>query len=136
MLNGAECAFQVWSSLEEQLLPITKEKEIILTESLMSLKKGNLSLDDHLKKFNSICDNLAAVKKPMDETGKVFQLARALGPKYKDFRVAVLAKAPYPSYNQFVLALQAHKQMLMNESEEKSNHMNHEQAFVSQRGRG
>lgn len=44
MIVGVEAASQVWSSLKEQLLPMTKEKEVNLTDRLLSLKKGSSSL--------------------------------------------------------------------------------------------
>ena len=59
-------AYDVWSSLEEQLLPITIEKEGLLKNMLMTIKKGSKSLDEYIKEFKSICDNLAAIKKPVD----------------------------------------------------------------------
>ncbi|TXG63956.1 hypothetical protein EZV62_010950 [Acer yangbiense] len=51
---------------------------MILNDTLMSLKKGSLSLDEYLKKFKSLYDSLTAIKKPIDDTRKVFQLARAI----------------------------------------------------------
>ena len=51
-----------------------------------------------------------------------------------DFRVAMLSKPPYPSYNQFVLALQGHEQMIMTENEGNKESINHEQAYFTQRG--
>lgn len=130
-------AHQVWQSIENQILPTTIEKEQLLNEKLTSLKKGNMSLDEYLKKFKGLCDSLDAIKKPMDDTSNTFQLARGLGAKYKDFRTAMLAKAPYPTYNQFVVAPQAHEQMMINESEEKDHlQPHHEHAFVGQKGRG
>jgi len=93
----------------DHLLPNTKEHEVFRNETLISLKKGNLSLDEYLHKFKRICDHLAAINRPLDDTFKVFQLARGLGPKYKDFRLAMLAKPPYPTYKQFVLALKGHE---------------------------
>ena len=112
---------KVWKSIEEQILPTTVEKEMILNETLMSLKKGSLSLDDYIKKFKSMCDNLAAIKKPIDETKKVFQLARGLGQKYQDFRTAMLSKPPYPSFQQFISALQAHEQMHFSHNDDQDN---------------
>ena len=53
-----------------------------------------------------------------------------------DFRVAMLSKPPYPSYNQFVLALQGHEQMIMTENEENKELINHEQAYFTQQRRG
>ena len=84
-LENVSSVSQIWKSIEELILPTTVEKEILLHDALMSLKKGNLSLDEYLKKFKSICDNLAAIRKPVDETKIFFQIARGLSSKYQDF---------------------------------------------------
>ncbi|KAL9463183.1 hypothetical protein AB3S75_001062 [Citrus x aurantiifolia] len=142
MVIGAKSAYEVWSSLEEQLLPMAREKVVHLTDQLQTLKKGSLTMDEYLRKFKTICDSLAAVNKPLDDMDKVFQLARGLRMEYKDFRVAMLAKPPYPSFNQFVLALQGHEQMLFNEKHYRKHQVNYDQTFLiqqvflSQRGRG
>lgn len=49
------------------------------------------------------------MKKLLGDLTKVLRLARGLGNKYKDFRIAILSKAPFPAYNQLVLALKAHE---------------------------
>ena len=72
-------AYQIWTSLEEQLLPITVEKEGLLKNMIVTSKKGSRTLDEYLKEFKSICDNLAAIKKPISDLDKVFQFARGLG---------------------------------------------------------
>ena len=136
LLDGTETAYDVWNSLGEKLLPMTKEKEVQLTNRLRGVKKGTRSLDEYLREFKGICDALAAVRKPVSDLDKVFQLAQGLGTKYMDFRVAMLSKPPYPSYNQFVLALQGHEQMIMTENEENKESINHEQSYFTQRGRG
>lgn len=129
-------AYQIWTSIEEQLLPITVEKEGHLKIMLMNLRKGTKSLDDYLKEFKSICDNLASIKKPISDRDKVFQFAHGLGPKYMDFRIAMLTKPPYPSFSQFLLALQSHEQTLITQKEEENTYMEHAQVYFSQRGRG
>lgn len=136
MIVGAKTASQVWSSLEEQLLPMTKEREVHLTDRLLTLKKGSNLVDEYLRRFKMLCDSLAAIKKPIDELDKNFQLARGLGPEYRDFIIEMLAKPPYPSFTQFVSALQGHEQSLLDEVKEKKQHINHEQAFFGQRWRG
>ncbi|KAL6350339.1 hypothetical protein AAG906_004288 [Vitis piasezkii] len=83
LIVGIEFAYNTWKSLEDQLLPKTKQQE-----------------------FKRICDNLAAINKPISDLDKVFQFARGLGPKYQDFRVAMLTNPPYPTFSQFVMALQ------------------------------
>ena len=48
-----------------------------------------------------------------------------------DFWVAI-SKPLYFSYNEFVLALQGHEQMIMIENEENKESTNHEQAYLTQ----
>lgn len=84
-----------------------------------------------------MCDKLAAMKKSIDNLSKVFTLARGLRSKYKDFKTAMLSKAPYPNFNQFVLALKVHEQMNQIELKEENVSLpNMNQAYYSQRGRG
>ena len=84
------------TSLEEKLLPMNKDKKVQLTNRLRGLKKGTRSLDEYLREFKGICNALAAVRKPVSDLDKVFQLAQGLRTKYKDFLVAILSKPLYP----------------------------------------
>ncbi|KAL9422473.1 hypothetical protein AB3S75_034695 [Citrus x aurantiifolia] len=101
-----------------------------------ALQKGSNLVDEYLRQFKILCDSLATIKKPIDELDKIFQLARGLGPEYRDFKIAMLAKPLYPSFTQFVSALQGHEQLLLDEAKEKKQHINHDRAFFGQRGRG
>ena len=47
----------------------------------------------------------------------------------------MLSKPPYLSYNQFVLDLQGHEQMIMTKNGENKESINHEQSYLTQRGR-
>lgn len=136
MVEGTKTAYQVWKFLENQLLTMTKESEIHVSETFLTLKKGYLTLDEYLKKFKHLCDKLTAIKKHLDDLTKVLHLARGLGSKYQGFRTVMLSKAPYHIFNQFVLALKAHDQMLSIENEDdKLSSINHNHAYYSQRGR-
>ncbi|TXG67687.1 hypothetical protein EZV62_008962 [Acer yangbiense] len=81
---GSETALQIWTSLEEQLLPVTIEKEGHLKGMLMTIQKGSRSLEDYLRDFKSICDNLAAIKKPVPDLDMVFQFAPGLVEEVED----------------------------------------------------
>ena len=48
----------------------------------------------------------------------------------------MLTKPPYPSYNQFVLALQGYEQTQAVKKEEEKILLQHAQAFLSQRRQG
>lgn len=54
MITRVETSYQIWSSLEEKLLPMTKDKKVHLTDSLLTLIKGSMSIDEYLKKFKGI----------------------------------------------------------------------------------
>ena len=129
MIIGGEIAKQIWDSLVEQLLPNTVEREALLKESLANLKKGSLSIEEYVWKFKSICDNLAAINKPVPETEKVFQLTCGLGTKYQDFHIEMLTKPPYPSLSQFVLSLQNHEQILNAQQDKEKQIDDHSQVF-------
>lgn len=45
---------------------------------------------------------LATIGKPVGDEDQIFQIARALGPKYIDFKTAILTKPSYPSLKQFI----------------------------------
>ncbi|KAI3463824.1 hypothetical protein Pfo_020487 [Paulownia fortunei] len=100
VFGEVETAFDLWTSLEQQLLPVTIEKEGNLKNLLMVIRKGSCSLEKYLKEFKFICDNLAAIQKLIPDLDKVFQFARGLGAQYMDFHNAMLTKPPYPSFNQ------------------------------------
>ena len=49
-----------------------------------------------------------------------------------DFHVAMLSNPSYPSYDQFVLDLQGHEQMIMTKNGENKESINHEQSYLTQ----
>ena len=62
LLDGTETTYDVWNSLEDKLLPITKEKEVQLINRLRGLNKGTRSLNEYLRKFKGICDASATLE--------------------------------------------------------------------------
>lgn len=130
MIGRLDTAHQVWKSVKETLLGITKENEINISETLHCLKKGDLPLEEYIKRFKALCDKLAAMKKPLDDLSKCSLQLEDWGNKYKEFRTAMLSKTPYPTFNQFVLSLKAHEQMNLLEEEGKALVPNINQSFL------
>lgn len=54
MKFGVNTMHQVWCSLEEKLLPNTKEKKAQLKKNLYAMTKGWLALEEYIKKFKII----------------------------------------------------------------------------------
>lgn len=104
-----QTTFQVWHVIEKHLLPATKEKELFLSDCLMRLKKGSTIIDEYIKTFDSICNNLCAIGEPVNDLDNCFHLSHGLGHKYQDFRLAILSKALYPTFTQFILAIKSHE---------------------------
>ncbi|RVW78117.1 hypothetical protein CK203_049720 [Vitis vinifera] len=59
LLDGTETAYDVWNSLEEKFLLMTKEKEVQLTNRLRGLKKGKRF--NYLYQSEEIPQDLAAM---------------------------------------------------------------------------
>ncbi|CAJ2640151.1 unnamed protein product [Trifolium pratense] len=133
LIYGGDTAYSIWSTINDQLLPNSEDSEAQLKNNLYGLSKGNLTLDEYIRKFKDICDKLAAIGKPLSDVDKVFQISKGLGIKYKEFKIAVLSKPPYPSFHQFIMSLQNFEQVYL--AEEKSS-IDHNQAFFTHRGKG
>jgi hypothetical protein len=105
---GQNTAREVWGCLEETYLQATKEREVQLKRQLQMPKPELTSLGDYLILFKSICDNLAAIEKPIYDEDKTVQLSHCLGKRYDVFVTTMLSKPPFPTFSQFVIALQGY----------------------------
>ncbi|GKV22134.1 hypothetical protein SLEP1_g32026 [Rubroshorea leprosula] len=106
MVVGCESTFQIWRCLEEHYLASKKEQELHLKGLLAVKRSDGESLEDFEKKFKNTRDQLAAIRKPLDDLDKVFQLSRVVESRYQPYNLAVLSKAPYPTFNQYTTGLQ------------------------------
>ena len=67
IIFGVETTYEVWMSLEEQLLLVIVEKERI-----WKIWSDSQESVEFLKDLKNICDNLIAIKKPILDWDKVF----------------------------------------------------------------
>uniref|UniRef100_A0A2N9I3R3 Reverse transcriptase Ty1/copia-type domain-containing protein n=1 Tax=Fagus sylvatica TaxID=28930 RepID=A0A2N9I3R3_FAGSY len=133
---GMTTAREVWTSLEVAYLQATKEREIQLKRQLQMPKKEGTSLGEYLMQFKSICDNLAAIQKPVSDEDKTVQLSHCLGKKYEVFNTTMLSKPPFPTFNQFITALQGYDMRIQGNQIEEKEETNHNMAFIAQHNRG
>ena len=86
-----------------------------------------LSLNSELNPFHqcSCCH-----RKPILVYDEIFQIIRALSPRFADFNTSMLAKPPLSPFKQFILAPQNHKQTFFVQKEEEKKIMDHIQTFA------
>ena len=133
---GMNTAREVWECLEAKYLQATKERELQLRRQLQMPKKDNVSLDTYLRNFKSICDSLVAIQKSVSDEDKTIQLSHCLGTKYDVFVTTMLSKPPFPTFNQFVTALQNYAMRFESTNADDKGGANHNFAFVTHRGGG
>ncbi|GKV49630.1 hypothetical protein SLEP1_g56371 [Rubroshorea leprosula] len=137
LVVGSNSTYQIWKCLQDHYLAATKEQELYLKGQLIVKKGDDESLEDFIRKFKKTCDSLAAIQKPLDDLDKVFQLSKVVGSCYQPYNLAVLSKAPYPTFNQYIAGLQNYEQDLQVQKQENKNKAPvFSQVFVAQRGRG
>ncbi|GKV34540.1 hypothetical protein SLEP1_g42906 [Rubroshorea leprosula] len=128
-------AYEVW--LKGHYLASSKEQELHLKGELAIKKGDNESLENFIRKFKGICDSLVAIPKPLDDLDKVFQLSRVVGTRYQPYNLAVLSKAPYPTFSQYsTRLLNNERDIQVAKYETKDKVPPYAQVFVAQRGRG
>ncbi|KAF8391041.1 hypothetical protein HHK36_023341 [Tetracentron sinense] len=133
LVVGLESSKEVWNTLHDAYAQDSQEREFHLTQKLQMLRKGTSSLSDYIRVFKNICDDLAAIGKPLDDKKKVFWLLNGLGVEYKSF-ITTMLKPPTPSYKEIIPLLQSHETWISTHETQQPN--NQTVAFVTQRGRG
>uniref|UniRef100_A0A0R0HSL5 Retrotransposon gag domain-containing protein n=1 Tax=Glycine max TaxID=3847 RepID=A0A0R0HSL5_SOYBN len=79
-----------------------QEREYTLRQQIIYLRKeDDQSIGEHIRTFKGLCDNLAAIGKPVPDKEKVFHLLTSLGHKYETFATTML-KPPRPSYSELI----------------------------------
>ena len=106
LVIGIDTAIAVWEALKEAYAQDSQEREFTLRQQLTYLRKDeNKTITDHIRIFKNLCDNLAAIGKPIPDQEKVFCLLTSLGPQYETFTTTML-KPPRPTYTELISQFQ------------------------------
>ncbi|KAJ0099696.1 hypothetical protein Patl1_21683 [Pistacia atlantica] len=110
LVVGLDTAHAVWEALKNAYAQESQEREFTLRQQLTYLRKeDHTTITEHIRTFKGLCDNLAAIGKPIPDQEKVFCLLTSLGPQYATFTTTML-KPPPPSYSELVSQLQNYDQ--------------------------
>ncbi|GKB95459.1 putative RNA-directed DNA polymerase [Tanacetum coccineum] len=90
---GLQTARDVWLALEAAYSHDSVERMHTLKDSLRALTKGNSTVAEFGRKFKAICDQLAAIGRPVDGDDKTHWFLCGLGASFENFSTAIMAKA-------------------------------------------
>ncbi|KZV44366.1 hypothetical protein F511_26448 [Dorcoceras hygrometricum] len=95
---GCTTSRSVWLALEAAFSHLSKSCELRLKDDLQLMKKGNRSVSEYGRQFKSLCGQLAAVGRSIDETDKAHWFLRGLGSSFSSFSAAQMALTPLPIF--------------------------------------
>ncbi|CAA0825220.1 Unknown protein [Striga hermonthica] len=99
---GCSTSRTVWLALEAAYNHCSKSRELRLKDDLQLMKKGDCPIFEYIRKFKSICDQLAAIGRPVDDTDKAHWFLRGLGSDISSFSAAQMALTPLPTFRNFL----------------------------------
>ena len=82
---GLSTSRDVWFRLETTFSHKSKSRELRLRDELQTMKKHDKSLSDFSREFRALCDQLAAMGRPIDDLDKVHWFLRGLGSSFSTF---------------------------------------------------
>ena len=99
---GLSTSHAVWTALESSFSHRSKIHEIRLKDELQHLKRGSRSVNEYSRSFKALCDQLAAMGSPADDTDKIHWFLRGLGSEFANFSTIQLSISPLPSFRDLV----------------------------------
>ena len=80
LVMGLDTTNVVWKALKNAYAKDSQEREFTLRQQVTYLRKeDDNTIGEHIRTFKSLCDSLAAIRKPVPDKGKVFCLLTSLG---------------------------------------------------------
>ena len=100
---------EAWHTLEVSFSHRSKTRELQFKDELQLMQCGFQSIAEFSSTFKGLCDQLAAIGRPIDDTDKVHWYLRALGPDYKIFSTTMMSQLQLPSFAEIVPKALSHE---------------------------
>ena len=104
---GLSTASKVWNALVHAFAHVSPHRSLALKRRLTTITRGTDTLSVFLRKFKTICDELAAIGKPVLDHKKSWWLLNGLGKEYEVF-TATMLRPPIPPYAEIVTHLESY----------------------------
>ena len=85
---GLSTSREVWLALENTFSHQSKAREIRLKDDLQLMRRGTRSVTEYARAFKTLCDQLHAIGRPVDDTDKVHWFLCGLGSDFTSFSTA------------------------------------------------
>ncbi|RVW88466.1 Retrovirus-related Pol polyprotein from transposon RE1 [Vitis vinifera] len=82
---GLSTAREVWLALENTFSHHSKARELRLKDDLQLMKRGTKPVAEYARTFKTLCDQLHAIGRPVEDTDKVHWFLRGLAPIFPVF---------------------------------------------------
>ena len=99
---GLSTAREVWLALENTFSHHSKARELRLKDDLQLMKRGTKPVAEYARTFKTLCDQLHAIGRPVEDTDKVHWFFRGLGPDLSSFSTAQMSLTPLPYFADLV----------------------------------
>ncbi|KAF5470241.1 hypothetical protein F2P56_010766 [Juglans regia] len=99
---GLSTSRAVWSRLENTFSHRSKSREIQLKDDLQTMKKNDKTVPEFSRDFKTVCDQLAAMGRPVDDLDKLHWYLRGLGSSFSIFSTTQLSLSPLPIFDDVV----------------------------------
>ncbi|RVW19267.1 Retrovirus-related Pol polyprotein from transposon RE1 [Vitis vinifera] len=99
---GLSTAREVWLALENTFSHHSKARELRLKDDLQLMKRSTKPVAEHARTFKTLCDQLHAIGRPVEDTDKVHWFLRGLGTDFSSFSTAQMALTLLPYFADLV----------------------------------
>ncbi|RVW33283.1 Retrovirus-related Pol polyprotein from transposon RE1 [Vitis vinifera] len=99
---GLSTAREVWLALENTFNHHSKARELRLKDDLQLMKRGTKPVAEYARTFKTLCNQLHAIGRPVEDTDKVHWFLRGLGTDFSSFSTAQMSLTPLPYFADLV----------------------------------
>ena len=104
---GLNTSVEVWNALVHAFAQVSSDRSLALKQRLTFMTRGTDTLTAYLRRFKAVCDDLAAIGKPVPDNKKSWWLLNGLGKEYAMFTTTML-RPPVPPYAEVVTLLESY----------------------------
>ena len=101
VVAGLPTARDVWLSLENTFNYYSKARELRLKDDLQLMKHGTKPVTEYAPTFKTLCDQLHAIGRPIEDTDKVHWFLCGLGTDFSIFFYCLDGSYPSPLFCKF-----------------------------------